>query len=382
MTYTNSTRQRLAINNSLLVLSSLISLFLLLEIGLRFAGYNPFGEFFTPDGRAVLIRPSNDPLRIFEATPNAQAFGWGTEISINSYGFRSPELLQNKPAHLQRIAVIGDSITFGNNLPLADNFVSQLQQRYTDEQQPIELLNLGLGGYDTLQEVATLNSLGLKFSPDHVVLAYCINDIAIASGNLNYIKRLQHYGNSPFYRLRLAQFIRVQLDRIALKEFNKKANKRETFIETYQNYMAELGEDEILFSMQKNLKQQLDTQYKNNQQRYAFSRSYTDTLYIQRLRYALQWLKTLQNQHGFGVTVLIFPFLIEDEQSRSIYHNIYQIIEHEMNRLDFNTIQLYPEYKKIGLEQLKIKAIDGVHPNKQGHAIAAEELYRAIPLSN
>jgi len=374
MAKSSPSRSHNALGNSLLVLSSILVLSMVLEIALRIAGYNPFGEFFASQGRAVFIRPSSDPLRIFEATPNANGHGWGTDITINSFGFRGPEVLENKPARVQRVAVIGDSIAFGNNLPLEDNFSSQLQARYTNSQQAVEVLNFGLGGYDTLQEVATLKSLGLRFEPDHVVLAYCINDIGIASGNLDYIKRLQHYGKHPIYRLRLAQFIRVQLDKIALQEFTRDANNRENFLKAYGEFMTPVNNDKVLAGLLKKLQKQL----KGLSGQYAFTHIYTTDIYLQRLRFALEKLKSLQTEHQFTVTVVIFPFLIEDEQSQPVYQTIYQIIDHEMQRLNFSTIHLYGDYQKTGLEQLRIKEKDGVHPNREGHRLAAEKLYETI----
>jgi hypothetical protein len=184
-----------------LVPASLLVLVMLLEGALRLMGFNPFGEFIASEGRAIFIQPSDNPMRIFEPTPGSSGTGWGTEISINSHGFRGPEIAVKKPAGVKRIAVIGDSITFGNNLPPGHEYPAQLQQLFDDENKNVEVLNLGLGGYDTLQEVATLEEVGLQFSPDVVVLGYCINDIGVASGNLNYVKRLQRYGKNPLFHL-------------------------------------------------------------------------------------------------------------------------------------------------------------------------------------
>jgi hypothetical protein len=65
------------------------------------------------------------------------------------------------------------SITFGNNLPLEDTFSFQLQQRLVSQGRDLEILNFGVGGYDTLQEVSLLEIRGLKYHPDLVVVAYC-----------------------------------------------------------------------------------------------------------------------------------------------------------------------------------------------------------------
>jgi len=359
--------------NTGLFFGSLIVVLGILECALRIAGYNPFGEFFENEGRSVFIQPSPDAQRIFEAAPNTQGKGWGTDISINSHGFRGREYALAKPQDVYRIVVLGDSITFGNNLPENKNYPARLENIFINNGKQAEVLNLGLGGYDTLQEVATLQDVGLQFSPDRVILGYCINDIGIASGNLNYIKRLKNYGQS-IYRLRLAQFVRVQLDRIELIEYEKSANTTENFDATYKNSLADISHDDEL----KNKIQALETLLNQRQGKFLFARDYTEANHIQRLRYALEQLKSLQEKNHFAVTILVIPYLMEDNDSQPIYQAIYQIIEHEMTRLGFSVINPYVDFSKAGFKNLILKKNDGVHPNAQGHEIMADALYKNI----
>jgi len=364
----NKTLQHLA-----LVSGAFTFTLIILECALRFANYNPFGEFFENEGRAVFIRPSANPQRIFEATPNAKGNGWGTSISINRYGFRGAEYSVEKPSGTYRIAVLGDSITFGNNLPPDKNYPAMLEKLFAKNNQHVEVLNLALGGYDTLQEVATLEDIGLQFKPDLVIVGYCINDIGIASGNLNYIKRLQNYGN-PVYRSRLAQFIRVQLDRIELINFTNTANTRESFDAFYKNSLADIDGDKELDKKMADLSALIN----NTPGKYLFARDYTQKDHIQHLRYGFEKLKQLQNEHGFAVSVLIIPYLREDDKNSPIYKAVYDIVRHEAIHLDFSTINLYPTFKQAGLEKLILKKNDGVHPNEHGHEIMATEIYKKI----
>ena len=358
-----------------LFIASLLFVFLFLECALRIAGYNPFGEFFESEGRAVFIQPSRNPQRIFEAAPNTHGKGWGTDISINSHGFRGREYTVAKPPGVYRIVVLGDSITFGNNLPANQNYPSLLENQFNQHGKRVEVLNLGLGGYDTLQEVATLEDTGLKFAPDMVVLGYCINDIGVASGNLNYIKRLKNYGH-PLYRLRVAQLIRVLLDRIELIEYEKSANRSANFDTTYQNSLADISHDEDL-----NQKiQALEARLNRQPEKFLFTRDYTDSIHIERLRFALQQLKGLQEKNHFAVTVLVIPYLMEDRDSQPVYQAVYQIIAHEMTRLGFSVVNPYDAFSAAGFKNLILKKNDGVHPNATGHAIMADALYQHIPV--
>jgi len=367
----------LLINTSLFLFSILL-VCALAEIALRMASFNPFAEFFADEGRSVFIRPSQNPQRIYEATPNTNGYGWETRININNHGFRGREYSLNKPAGTFRIVVIGDSITFGNRLAPEENYPAVLESLYQQASKSVEVLNLGLGGYDTLQEVATLKDIGLQFDPDLVILGYCINDIGVASGNVNYIRRLQQYGHW-IYHSRLAQFIRVQLDRIELKQFAKQANRTESFDETYANVMADIRADTRLHGLMNNLQ----TELANGNLKQPFTSDYAQENRIRRLRFAFEQLKQLQiqgSEKDFDVMVLNFPFLLEVNHQAS-FDLIRQIVRHEAERLDFGMIDLHPVFSSAGFERLMIKPDDGIHPNATGHQLAAKVLFDAIELN-
>ena len=197
--HAKQSRYRTTSTNVLLIISSALLACICVEIFLRWYGYNPMN--WTGDGRSLIIRPSVIQERIYEAIPNANGRVWGADVAINSAGFRDREYSAKKPAGVYRIAVIGDSIAFGNNLPVDDTFSNQLEQLFAGSEQEVEVLNLSLGGYDTLQEVSTLEHAGLQYAPDLVVLSYCFNDIGVSSINLEYINRARQYNSSPIYRL-------------------------------------------------------------------------------------------------------------------------------------------------------------------------------------
>ena len=155
-----------------------------LEIGLRVYGFNPLKDW--QSGREYILRASADPGLKYELTPGANGGLADHDIKINSQGFRGPE-----PSSIpsgKRVIVLGDSIAFGNFILSEDTFSSQLQQRLYSAKQDVEILNFGVGGYDILQEVSHLEIRGLKYHPDLVVVTYCLNDISIASTNLEQIE--------------------------------------------------------------------------------------------------------------------------------------------------------------------------------------------------
>jgi hypothetical protein len=122
--------------------------------------------------------------------------GWDVTYETNSAGWRDDEYTQAKPAGVARIAVVGDSFTFGQGCERGAIFPDLLEEMLGAQGGGgrVQVLNLsspGLGpeGYLVLVREA------LRYQPDAVVLSVCAND---ASGTkrtpwLNgAVRRLSH----------------------------------------------------------------------------------------------------------------------------------------------------------------------------------------------
>lgn len=113
---------------------------------------------------------------------------------ISSYGIRDREYPRSKGADTWRILVIGDSVGYGfcndrEVLAVNDVFAKQLERACAGSESPIEVINLCVSGYDTVQEVEFLVRKGLALDPDVVLVAYCLNDDFEASAELNSFQR-------------------------------------------------------------------------------------------------------------------------------------------------------------------------------------------------
>lgn len=136
----------------------------------------PFGSFIASD----------NPVLKYVPKPGSR--------DISSYGIRDREYSLRKPNDTYRIVVIGDSIAFGyctDQGPLdRDEVVAKILERSLNARRirgysHVEVLNLGVSGYDTLQESEFLRLKGLPLHPDLVVVAYCLNDTAVVSWELH-----------------------------------------------------------------------------------------------------------------------------------------------------------------------------------------------------
>ncbi len=115
-----------------------------------------------------------------EHVPNREAFLMGVPVKINSMGLRDREFTLDKPNDVVRILVLGDSLTFGWGAH-QDKTYPKVLERKLNENLPaglkkVEVINTGVGNYNTSQEVAYYENRGRLFHPDIVLVGISIND--------------------------------------------------------------------------------------------------------------------------------------------------------------------------------------------------------------
>lgn len=91
---------------------------------------------------------------------------------------RPHDASEAKPPGTFRITLLGDSVAAGLKLPYEARLGSQLETKLTAAlQQPVEVLNFAVNGYDTAHEAALLAALASRFESDLLLLQYCVNDL-------------------------------------------------------------------------------------------------------------------------------------------------------------------------------------------------------------
>jgi lysophospholipase L1-like esterase len=257
---------------------------------------------------------------------------------------------------------LGDSITFGNDLPYEDTFSFQLQQRLFAEGRELEVLNFGVGGYDTLQEVASLEIRGLKYHPDLVVVAYCLNDVSVASLDPESLQRVPSVRSSVLYESRMVQLISTSIETIRAKRWLKHMNQPEVFHRVYESQIDPIGDDE---SELLNLMNQAPT--------WPSDSWYGSRDRVGRLRFGFRRLARLSKENGFPVVIMIIPLLLDNGGTYS-HRAAHRIVEMEAHRAGFATIDLTDKFLRAGMGNLRPLPGEIIHPNKAGHAIMADSL--------
>ena len=94
------------------------------------------------------------------------------EESINSLGFRGPEISVQKPPRTMRIVCIGDSTTFGHTLPYNQTYSALLQNRLAPSVRPrsLQVINADVPGTSLPQHIFHFENHILPLSPDVVVV--------------------------------------------------------------------------------------------------------------------------------------------------------------------------------------------------------------------
>ncbi len=137
------------------------------------------------------VLPGAKSADFFEVTPWLKADFYrlaekvGYEIipsvseQVNSLGMRGAERPATKPKGGFRVLVLGDSVAYGVGVGPNDTFSAKLEALLKGKASGryVDVLNAGVSGYNTLQELEVLEKR-LPLEPDVVVLSYCPNDIS------------------------------------------------------------------------------------------------------------------------------------------------------------------------------------------------------------
>jgi lysophospholipase L1-like esterase len=256
----------------------------------------------------------------------------------NGMGFRDRDHPLAKPAGTLRILVLGDSLAWGFAVRRSDAIFPYLLERNLERQGlKAEVLNFGVSGYNTMQEVAMLEDRGLAYRPDLVLLAYCLNDRTEAAGGLmEGLLARERKSASRFAFLASPWLMRSHLWRTlryhpTFASWSKKADP------PAQGLYADFGEDRVEPSFAE--------------------------------------LATLARSHRFRVLVAVFPYL---EGIVSYRHGEeHEAVRRLAERHRFAFVDLLAPLQECRVQRGRIR-VDRWHLNETGHSCAAEALARAV----
>ncbi len=154
---------------ALLTGSALVSL-AMAELSVRLLVPQPVGlSWLTADGLLVHVPGRAAVFRRSE---------YAAEVRFNALGFRGREFATPKPPETLRVLALGDSFVEGLQVGEDAVLTARIEAAFAESSPRVEVLNLGVSGFGTTEEIDVLDRYGPSLRPDLVVLFFCLqNDV-------------------------------------------------------------------------------------------------------------------------------------------------------------------------------------------------------------
>jgi lysophospholipase L1-like esterase len=274
----------------------------------------------------------NDPKIVFQHRPNFKAHLMGTFVSINRFGLRDDDTSLEKPHNVYRIITLGDSLTMGWGVHQDQIYPAGLEQILNAAPPKIfphdlryEVLNLGIGNYNTVQEVSLLRKLGLQFKPDLIILGYFINDAEPMPNPQSGFLIQSSY---------LYAFLASRIKLLTAENLE------------FLNYYRSL--------------------YQEDQAGWNAAKS------------AMMELVNIGKENNIPVALFIIPELHNLSDSYP-FADIHKKIASYGEQIGLPVIDLFPEFKNFHPEEDLWVSPKDAHPNAQAHRVIAQGMYNALP---
>ncbi|MHB8056088.1 MAG: SGNH/GDSL hydrolase family protein, partial [Candidatus Aminicenantales bacterium] len=305
------------------------------------------------------------------------------DIRINSGGWRGPEIDPEKGGRF-RVALLGDSVTFAREFNEDKIFSGRLESKLRAIRPDVDVLNLGILGYDTLEEVIHFERIARPYKPDVVVVCFCLNDVAASPMTGGILWSVY----KPRLPVRMKSRAFLWISRMISRAFLEKRIAR---AEEKAGAFRILNED-MYGPINPDAFEQEQFR-KIDEMQAAFDRSrgnkhgavltpngklwldyYASPKNLGKIEYAFHRLADDAKKDGVKVFVAVIPFFYRVDE---LYFEApaHAIINHMAEAYGFGIIDLLSDMSPLKLETL---TKDSVHLNAPGHERMAQSLYEAI----
>lgn len=263
----------------------------------------------------TLKRPSTNPKLGHEHLENSSAILQSVEISTNNFGLRGNHIPNKKDT--KRILFLGSSITLGWGVNHKDTITEKLSEMINSNNNSYEILNAGIGNYNTKRYVELYLSKLNELEPDSIVIQYFVNDAeSLESGGGNWLLR-----NSQ-----LAVTLMIAINRVIY------SGGESSLVDHYRNIYADNGEG------------------------------------FNEMKHSIESLSEYTQKNDIKLFLVMTPdFHNLVDYPFSFIHSKMKKIALE-NNIEF--LDLLPYFEGISKEEIWVMPGDP-HPNKKGHEIMA-----------
>jgi lysophospholipase L1-like esterase len=312
------------------------------ELGVRLlehAGILRVGSIvYPPVAYTSPMRISENPRLLWELDPESPL--------VNTAGFRDREVGTERARGTSRIVALGDSVTFGRGVPLAQTWVKVLEHALNEtspEAVRYEVLNFGVGGYNTDQEVELYRSKARRYHPDLILVGYVLNDPLGAAETMRFLA-----GAAPSTDGEAAQAPPPK----ARSESNRS-----------------LGS-----SLLRLVRDRLDNLDRGGSPREPpFPQKFHgDPGRWRVVTRALKELAELAAEDQTPVVLVILPLLLDFDEYP--YVSVHAQVAEEARRHGLRVLDLQPELVGLSPETLQLTPGDSTHPSAAGHEAIARSI--------
>ena len=263
-----------------------------------------------------------------------------------------------------RIVLLGDSFSFGNGMDLNETFPEILRKKLGEN---VDIINLGVPGYDINNQYIIYEQIGKKFNPDLVIIQFTTND-------WNKKKIIEQDG---IKRINLSQATHVDPKGFLVSSSNKDGILRRIHLSLLYNVKSY----SFVYS---NLRESLNTlvrSYFKRQVPLEFSNPSSEE-YKSSYEFYRSIVEMLKEETNGDLLIFLGPFedeVIGTDRLTEFYGTNYSIDPYQTKRdvkkiageLNVTLIELKSNESDIYIP------LDG-HWNAQGHKEVAETLYLRI----
>ena len=150
-------------------------------------------------------QPSQNDKIVYELIPNYKPNPLNLKDirfkdSISPQGLNDRFFSEAKLPHIFRIAIVGDSTSFGWKVERKDSFPKVLETLLNQNkiENTFEVINFSVPGYNTAQECEVIKQKVICFHPDLVILVYCSNDTHVCNLIKTQINFLNYFYNKSY----------------------------------------------------------------------------------------------------------------------------------------------------------------------------------------
>jgi lysophospholipase L1-like esterase len=302
------------------------------EVLLRLMGHKG-----APQSLIANIRAVDDPILNWRYLPGSEVQVGKVRHRYNKAGFRDADHAVENVAKTKRVVAVGDSVTDASGVEQDAMFSAQVQ---TGLGSSYEVITLAMGGLNTPQEIHLLEKEGLIYKPDLVILNFVLNDSDFYT-EYNATQRYHAEKDSVIGVLGLS----INPD---LKRFLKSSA--------------------LVYFLKQRLEHAMGLLLGKAQTGY-FENLWGNAENRQKVTDGFDQLRIMSEKSSFRVLIVIWPLLTDFNHYK--FESVHQWIREEAEKRGFQTLDLLPHFAKIPYRDLQLTAEDNIHPNDQGHKIAA-----------